>query len=358
MATVGHTLTGLSIWGSWSAKLPGRVLPAIWPGILILCAHLIDLVEWFLTVVFRGTFTQHEVTHSPLLILATLGSALLLLAVLFRPRSAIPYILVSAAILSHIPLDMLSFREGLLRLYGVPQGDEESPSLRNSIMAEMWLYGFVFVAVMLLRAARCTYARSGPKKLAWVLLAISFAAALSRYTPIWIPVYMMGLGHSLVVLRREFSARLLWSVVPLTPLFLLLVVEVKASNDELEARRLQAEGRITEALSLHQAALAAPTRSDKTGIYVYMSLCHRDLGELEQSEKCLIEAEKGSEVPQWPRLARAQLYVDPRARGTTFYRPEETRRILEEMRDSKKSRRYAEIAQFHLDRLKRQGILP
>lgn len=338
--------------------LPGRVLPAIWPGLLVLSAHLIDLVEWTLTATLPESFTSHQVTHSPVLTGATLAGALTLLGLIFRPRSPVPYLLVAVAVLSHIPLDMLSFREGLARLYGVATPDDGPPGLRASLTAEAWLFGLLFVAVTLTQAALHPRLRPATRRFTWVLLGLSVIAALTRVAVVWAPFYVIALTHGFLVRRSDYAPRLLWSLVPVLPLLLLLAVEVRAARTESQALRLQTAGRLAEALALHRQALAAPARSSKTGIYVHMSLCYRDLGDYRQAEECLLRAEMTSELPEWPRVTRAQLYVYPKTRGTPFFRPEVAERILSEMRDSGRSKRYAEIARFHIDRLRRQGILP
>lgn len=358
MATIGHTLTGMTICGSWSATLPGRVLPAVWPGLLILSAHLIDLVEWGLTVARPESFTQHGVTHSPWLIATTLLAPLLVLAIVFRVRSPMPYLLVAAAILSHVVLDLRAVREAVVSLYGATVEGDEGAGLGVSIRAECWLFGFCLVAALLLRTLIHTGVRTKSGRLSAGLLALTMISVITRLMVIWAPTYLLSLIHASLALRWRPSLKLAWNLVPLTPLLLLLGVEAWAGRTEQHARSLQAAGRLAEALSLHRAALATPTRSDKTGIYIHMSLCLRDLGDLDGAERALLSAEKGSEQPQWPRLTRAQLYVWPGARGTAMYRPDAARQILEDMRSASDSGRYARIAEFHLDRLRRQGVLP
>ena len=67
MATIGHTLIGLSLGSLSRAESRGQALRYIWPGLIVLMAHLVDIAEWVVILAAPAYFDQHFVTNSPLI---------------------------------------------------------------------------------------------------------------------------------------------------------------------------------------------------------------------------------------------------------------------------------------------------
>lgn len=331
MATIGHTLVGLSAGGACPRRLLTPRAAAIWLGVTVLAAHLIDVVEWLLTVVAPGHFSQHAVTHSPLLVVSVLVGSLVLSAIGLRSRHPLPYVLISAAILSHLVMDFVPFRKWLLVVYGHETGSASNPMpLRAAIEAEVWAYGLLLVLVALHQASRQPGCPPLGRRAAIVLAILSIAAAITRTPLIWIPAYGLALVHAIVLLRRHLTPSLAWGLVPLVPLFALMATEAVSYRLFKEACALQKQGQYDSAISLHRRALGLPTRSAKDSIYVYLSFCYLDRGELEACFQALQKAIEIAEVPVFARMSLARFYVSGKTRGTQFDRPDEAALIFRE----------------------------
>lgn len=341
---------GLSLGSAWKARLPGKVLPAIWIGFVILCAHLIDLVEWILILINPTRFSSHELTNSPALVGLVFIALVLLLAVVWRVRTLTPYLIVAAALASHLVLDHLGVRRWLSNLYATGEFDELLP-LEISIEAEIWFYGVTVVLVLLVRAALDRTCPRAGRKVAIGLAVVATVAMLTRRPIIWAPCYAIGTLHALLLLRRELHPTMLWGIVPLLPLFVLVAAELWASRVEREALAHEQRGAYAAAARLHQRALAAPKRSSRTSIYIHLSNCQRELDDWQGAERSLRLAVATAESRHWPLLSLARLLSHPKARGTEHYRPEEAIAILRQIAADPDARKYHPGARKELSRL-------
>ncbi len=356
MATIGHSLVGLSIGSLGPSEVRGRAFRYAWPGLIVLLAHLVDIAEWAVILVAPGYFDQHFVTNSPMVTAGLVAAVWLGLAIFVRLRRPWPYLLAALAVFSHLLLDHPLVRTVLADLHG-PSSAEEMPGLADTISAELWLYGLVLVIVGLVRAARQKGCPPRGRTAAWVLGIIALITAATRVPALWMPAYGVAALHTSLLLRRELELRFLWSLVPLVPLAALLTVELWAGYLYQEARALQVNKDYAAAALMYEQALAVPARSQKLGAHVRLSQCQRELADFAASEATLLRAVKMCDRPDWPHCVLAGLYADSRAKRTPQFRPEEAARLLHEVVDGLSPARVKAHARRKLDRLRRQGLI-
>jgi len=328
MATVGHTLVGLSLAGCSRAESRGGSMRFVWLGVMVLLAHLLDIVEWGVILAAREYFDHHWVSNSLRLTSIVVGLVCAGLALFARLRKPWPYVLAAAAVFSHVGLDYPVWRAALIDTYGWPLSDAP-PSLGQTLAAEVWLYGLLLVEGVLVRAS---LARGCPRRgraLAGVLAAAVILAAVSRNPWLWVPAYGVAVLHGLVLMRRAFNWRLAWSVIPLVPLLALLTVEFYGEWLYHHGERLEHEGDCAAAIRMFDRALAVPTRSPRTLAYVHKSLCLRSLGDFAAAEKALLQSESIRESRDWTRFQLAWFYLDGRVKGTPYDRPDLSVKYLE-----------------------------
>ncbi|HKQ47319.1 MAG TPA: hypothetical protein VJZ71_04525 [Phycisphaerae bacterium] len=294
---------------------------------MVLAAHSVDIAEWLITLWEPSRFSQHLVTHSPLWtsVLVVILWAILTLA---RVQSPWPYLCIAVAVFSHLLLDYLPARLLLLEVYGSTELTAW-PDFRESIIAEIWIYGLVLVLVSLWQSARTTGCSRPARKLAGVMAASCVIAALTRNGYIWSVAYAIASAHALLLLRRAIKPALLWSLVPLIPMAAMGAVELWSLLIYRQARKLQAAGDFGEAAKRHREALAVPTRTSKVSILVYKSFCEVELKNWAAAEQDLLAAARVAEDPIWAELSLAEFYVNRRLRETPYFRPWEAQRIAE-----------------------------
>lgn len=330
MATIGHTLVGLSLGGLCPAQPRSRALPFFWLGLMVLAAHCVDIAEWFVTLWAPSRSSQHSVTHSPLLTTLLVVILWAILALAARVRSPWPYLFIAAGVLSHLLLDFQPARLFLLKIYGSAERTA-SPDLRESIFAEIWLYGLFLVLVLLWQSVRTPVCSRPARTLAALLAGLSLLAAMTRNVFIWAPAYAIATVHALLLLRRAIKPRLLWNLVPLIPIAAMGAVELWSMLLYRQARKLQADGDFAEAAKWHREALAVPKRTSKVSIYVYLSACDVELKNWSAAEQDLLAAVRLAEDPIWAELSLAEFYVNRRLRETAYFRPWEAQRIAEKV---------------------------
>ncbi len=330
MATIGHTLVGLSLGGLCPAQPRPRALPFFWLGLMVLAAHSVDIAEWIITLWAPSRSSQHSVTHSPLLTTLLVVLLWAIFALTARVRSPWPYLFIAAGVFSHLLLDYLPARERLLELFG-GDVDEQGIGLRQSIVAEIWLYGLFLVLVLLWQSARTPGCSRPARTLAALFAGLSLLAAVTRNVFIWAPAYAIATVHALLLLRRVIKPALLWSLVPLIPMAAMGTVELWSMLLYRQARKLQAAGNFAEAAQWHREALAVPTRTSKVSIYVYLSFCDVELKNWAAAEQDLLTAVRLAEDPMWAELSLAEFYVNRRLRETAYFRPWEAQRIAEKV---------------------------
>lgn len=356
MATIGHTLVGLSIGGLCPARSRTRILQFFWLGLMVLAAHLVDIAEWLLTTQSRTQFRQHFVTHSA-------GSTTILVVILWailalgaRVRSPWPYLCVAVGVFSHLLLDYLPARIFLVDLYG-REKPNRAIGLLQSIIAEIWLYGLVLVLVALWKAARSPGCPRPAKTLAMVLAGACAMSALSRVAWIWAPIYALSTAHAILLLRRSIRPALLWSLVPMIPIFILLALELVSLRYYQKALVYEDAKDLASAVRFHRKALAVPARSSRVQIYVHLAACESQIHELAAAERDYLTAVKLSEEPGWAKIALASFYVFDPTRNTPYHRPRETRRILEDVIEGDYSPSDKALAAERLEYFQKSGIL-
>ncbi len=356
MATIGHTLVGLSIGGLCPAQSRTRILQFFWLGLMVLAAHLVDIAEWVLTTQSRTQYHQHFVTHSAWSTTVLVVILWAILALGARVRSPWPYLCVAVGVFSHLLLDYLPVRNFIADLYG-----RETPSLAigllQSIIAEIWLYGLFLVLVALWQAARSPGCPRPAKKLAMVLAGACVLSAVTRVVWIWAPVYALATAHGVLLLRRSIRPALLWSLVPMIPIFILLAVELVSLRYYQQALVYEDAKDLATAVRLHRKALALPARSSRVQIFVHLAACESQIHELAAAERDYLTAVKLSEEPGWAKIALASFYVFNPTHNTEYYRPQETRRILEDVIQGDYSSRDKALAAERLEYFQKSGIL-
>lgn len=351
MATIGHTLTGLA--GAGLIRLPpSSRLRWLWPGLMVLAAHLVDLVEWIALLLQPLRTDRHFVTNSPLITAGITAAVWIALAIFARVRSIWLYALVGAAIFSHLLLDHRLARYALHIGYDhAATTDEGGPRLLDSFTAEVWFYGLILVLVCL---GRVIIRRDCPRRgrqAAWLLAVAATAAAATRNALLLGPAYGLALIHGGLLFRRGLDRRFLWSVVPLLPLVALLGFELSANRLARAAAAAWRQGDVSTAHRLCERALAVPTRSSQLSTRLLLSYCQRRVGDLADAEETLNHAEQVCEDPSWPQLARAALYLHGDSRGTDFDRPAAAARILRSLSDGPADPDVRLVARRRLDRL-------
>jgi hypothetical protein len=296
----------------------------------VLAAHSVDLAEWGVRLVAPHYYQTDMTRNSPVTAGAIVLAAWLAMGIGVRWRSVRPYLLVAAAVFSHLILDHAQVRLFVVESYnGLSQ--DESSSLSRSILAECWLYGLVFVLVVLARASSIRGCSVNGRRAAGVLVVLSLLAALSRIAAVWIPVYGLACVHALMLMRREIHVRYLWSVVPLVPLAALVGVEAWSAKVEGKAWQLQKNRQYAEAIGLHERVLEIPTRSSKGGVYLRIGVCCQATGKFEAAAEALQKAIRISEDTYWARYCLARLHTNEDVAGTSLYDPAEAGALLQRL---------------------------
>lgn len=356
MATIGHTLVGLTLAAGPKSRPPGRFLGLMWIGLMVLFAHLIDISEWMLLLLAPGRFSTHSVTNEPwLIVTVTLCVAALLVS--GRVRNPVLYLVAGVSILSHVLLDLRSVRLSLANLYGW-SGDQGFPTFREMFISEVWLFGFTLSVVVLVRSLREPRIKQATKYLGAALAATAAISALSRLPYLWMPAYSLAVIHAGLVMKWRPRPVHLWVLAPLAPLLALVVTEIYAGQLQSRGQDLTQAKEYQAALEPLEAALRIATRSSKVGTRVYLSTCKYMLNDLPDAEHQLLQVIDDPENPYWPRLMLAYFYVAPKTKNTPFHRPEETRRLLESIAEDPRAGRTSEIARGQLKRMIDERLIP
>jgi hypothetical protein len=325
-----------------------------WPGVMVLLAHLLDIVEWGVILIAPTYFGRHWVSNSLWSTSVVAAVVCAALAVFVRLRRPWPYLLAIGAIFSHVGLDHPLWRAVLVDLYGDAPTDE-LVGLGRSVLVEVWFYGLLLVGVLVVRA--CTV-RGCPRRgrvAAGLLAAAAILAAVSRNPWLWIPAYCLTVLHVLLLLRSTLNWRLVWGVLPVIPLFALLAVEVWAGWLYQQGESLKGSGDPAAAIVMFERSIAVPTRSPKTGAYVQVSHCWRSLGEFAAAETALLQAESLNEGRYWARYQLAWFYLDNRLKGTRFDRPDLSAERLRQVIDGDAPANIKAYARRFLADLRKQG---
>lgn len=358
MATIGHTLIGLSM-----AALPGpdarrdRRLWVIWPGVLVLLGHLVDLAEWVVIVAAPTVFDSHFVSNSPLVAVGLVGVVSLMLATVCGQRRLWPFVIAAIVVLSHVVMDLRGVRIWILRSSGLTD-DPEAPGLGPLVAGDLWLYGLLFVWFLMLKAA--LQPRVSPKSrwLAGILLAFSTIAAMTRTPTLWAVAYVLATGHALLLLRRELGPSRLWGILPILPLLGLLGVELWAAHVQGLADERRESGDFVNAASLYREAIDIPTRSAKLDGWLKLSHCQVQMRDVYAAERSLRRAAALAERPWLARYWLGVLYGHEYAVGTDLYRPAEAAEIFNELINGPYDPSLKNSARARLEGLRKRGAAP
>ena len=329
MATIGHGLVGLSLAGLSRAKSRGNAMRFTWPGFMFLLGHVIDVIEWVTVILFANWADGHYLTHSPLMTVGFVAVVCGLVAAFGKVRRPWPYFLIAVCIFSHLALDSARGRVFLANLYGVTPEGLEGYSLRETVTAEIWLYGLMLLLVLLVRGVLDSKIRKRGKILTGVVAALAILAAATRLAAVWIPVYVLGYLHAGMMLRREIDLRMAWGGLFLIPLVVCVVSEVHASRLSGDAWALQMDQDYRGAIRLYNNSLAYPQRASPVNTLTHIGQCYDALGDLPEAERYFKKAMTVSEEPGWGHYWLAWFYANRNWQATPFYKPQEAMRILE-----------------------------
>gem|GEM_PF-3389847 len=356
MATVGHTFVGLSLGGLCRDKDRNHAMPYIWTGLVVLLAHLVDLVEWAVTLVTPSTRDNHPLTHSPLLA----GGLVVLVWVVLRLattlRSVWGYLIVALAILSHLVLDHPQVRRLVADASGIMPHDE-LPRLRETVLAEVWFYGAFLVVALLFRARREPGTPRAGRYACGALGLIAVGAAATRHVALWAPAYCLALIHAGLLLRRNLKPQLAWSLVPLVPLFAFVGVEAAAAVLVRQAESLRKDGNFAQAVGFYQRALDIPTRTAAVRTYVNLAMCYEALDRPAEAEATLLRGRAHTYGNVWADFWLARFYADPRRRGTPYFRPRRAAEMFRQIRDGPAEQAAHNAAIAMLQRMRKAGSI-
>lgn len=358
MATIGHTLVGLSFAGCSRAQSRDRRLPYVWIGLMVLMAHLVDVVEWFTVVLVPGWKNGHYLTHSPIYTAIMVGAVCGCIAFFAKVRRPMVFLLVALAVFSHLLLDWYGGRKALANAAGVIEETEigkDGFPLRQMIVAEIWLYGLLLIEVLLWRAASDKRCPSSGRHIAGYLAAVAVVAAGTRIAAIWAPVYTVCALHSALMLRRDLSWRLAWGAVPLIPLGICLCGELYSSHLIASAKDRMMAGEYHEAISRYERSLRFPARASQVSTYVNIGQCYEYMREPLLAEATFMKAIRADDTPNSGQYWLAWLYANQNYVGTPIYRPDEAARILRELIGSTIRARVKELAAMLLADIERRG---
>ncbi len=326
MATIGHTLAGLSLAACGPRKARGGLMPHLWPAFIVLLAHAVDLIEWGAAVVGVAPADSHFLTHAPLATGVVVLLVWIALALGAKLRSPVPYLIVAAAVFSHLLLDSRSVRFFVAHSYARRETYSQQP-FAQAFMAEIWLLGLAFVLVALTRAAlQSTCPRKG-RVGAYALALATLAAAASRLPAVWIPTYLVSLAHAAVLLRKRFHLRQLWGIVVVSPVLVFVLVEATAAHLTAKGLALRKAGRLHEAIQVQKRVLRLPIRESHAWHYFHLAISYERLEQLAKAEAAFLDAMVIGDAAPWPEICLARLYVNPKSRASGLYRPQEARQL-------------------------------
>jgi len=339
MATIGHALVGLSLSELCPQRARTGALKYVWTGLIVFLAFVVDLVEWVATFFLPRDSDKHFLSNSAWLGGLVCFVACIAAAVMTRSRHIMIYLIVAAAIFSHLPLDSSRGREFLAESYGISD-DLRLLTAWQAAEAECWLYGLLLCEVSLLLAMIDRRCPSKARLLAIFLAILSAAAAYTREIYLWAPAYLLALLHVALLWQAAFDRRMLWGLLFLVPLLVVPVSQILARLYTDQAVKLREAKDYRGALALHERVLSMPTRASFASNYLEMSRCYDAMGEPARSEAALLEMRRGSHEygPHIPNFWLARFYMNRRWIGTNYYRPQMAAQLLRGIvRESKRS---------------------
>ncbi|MBI5763813.1 MAG: tetratricopeptide repeat protein [Planctomycetes bacterium] len=335
-------------------------LPYVWIGLMVLMAHLVDVVEWFTVVLVPGWRNGHYLTHSPLYTGILAGIICAGVAIVAKVRRPFVFLLIVLTVLSHLLLDWYGGRKALADAAGVLEETEigkDGFPLRQMIVAEIWLFGLLLIEVLLWRAASDKRCPTLGRSTAGFLAAVAVIAAGTRIAAVWGLVYAICSAHAALLLRRDLTWRLAWGLVPLIPLGICLCGELYSSHLVATARDRMMAGEYRQAISLYERSLRFPARASRVSIFVNIGQCYEYMKEPLLAEATFLKAIHADDTPNAGQYWLAWLYANQNWRGTPMYRPDEAARLLRELINSSIRPRVKQLSVDLLAELERRGHL-
>jgi hypothetical protein len=300
----------------------------LWIGLVVVGAHLLDLVEWMFCRVLGWTdnirFLTHSVTHTTLVALLTCAA----IRLTTRLRGAAFYGVLAIAVLSHFVLDQYPVRWFVADAYHVAHS-EGLPDRARSIEAEVWLFGLPLVLVLLIQASRMSGVSRVGRLLSAVLAMGAVAAFATRSRWAWPPVYALCILHAMILGRRRLSWSMLWNITPMLVLAPLLAIELWAGHLFHAAHQQMIARDYDGAIETYRRAIALPARSSPSQYWIKLAVACRGANRMDESEAAYETAH--AVEPHWWAAAYhlAMFRCDPTLRGTKYYRPEEAQRLYD-----------------------------
>jgi tetratricopeptide (TPR) repeat protein len=302
---------------------------------MILSAHGLDLVEWTGQMIAPSRFDTHFATASWM---AAGGITFLAFAAMYflaRLRNPACYLAMAAAILSHLLLDSRFWRIWTADLYQYKPFREFPLPLREYITAEIWLYGLLWLLILLLRTAQRAGTHRIVKSAAIALAVLCMAAAATRTPEFWVPVYGLILFLVLWVRRKRLSTRAWWNVPVLLPLLSLVIVEIVVARLDKQGDELRRSGDWANAVELFRRADRLPSRQPVGWRKVHLGQCLAELGDLASAEAEYLKGAAMFDEPNWANYWLARFYIE-RDHASRFYRPDKAAALFSSLIASKK----------------------
>lgn len=355
MASVGHSLVGLSFAGFSDRESRGGKLPYVWVGFMVLMGHLVDVVEWIVIVVAPSYFDRHFVTNSPMVTAGIAAFVCLLLFVVFRVRRILVYVLTVLAIFSHLLLDLPVVLAALGDIYFGSADTSEMPSVTDLIPAELWAYGGVLLLVTLFNASRRKGVPRGGRLLSGVFAFLLVGTAVTRIPYLWGSVYALAGMHALLLYRRCWTWRVIWSLVPAAPLVVLLGFELWSVHLYHEATTLRHARQYAAAEATYRRMIDVPTRSPKELARVYLGDCLLNQGRFGEAEVELLNSIARTEHPDFGRIVLAAMYMSSKTENTEYHKLGDAVVLCEEILAGNARPHLKGIASRRLRELNKQG---
>lgn len=309
MATVGHALIGLAgaVLMPDTTKRPPRRVALLWPGIMVLLACALDLVEWA-EVWIDPLAPETPVAERHLaLVLAGCAGLGLLVAVLTRTWRVAGVLLLVAVTASHVLLDTGTVRAMVARMGGAEPAYEETHEFAlRIIFSELRLYGLIMVLAILAAASRAIPTRR-TRRVSLVLAIVCVGAALGPSVWIWAPPYLAALLYGFGALHALARPIALLNLLFILPTAVLAIAHAEGARRlELATESFRNRDQPT-AVRGFESALALRTRRGREAAYGRMGEAYEIMGDVAAAELNYRKAIAVAAKPGWYELLLARL---------------------------------------------------
>jgi tetratricopeptide (TPR) repeat protein len=311
-------------------------MAAAWPGVMVLSAHGLDLVEWTCQAIAPREIDTHFASASGWIGLGIALVAMGMMYLLGRIRRPGCYLAMGAAILSHVLLDSKWWRIWTASLYSQSEAKTNAPMLLEAVTSETWLYGIILILMLLVQTVRRSSTSRAPvqysnRNAAIVMGLLCVAAALSRIRPLWAGAYCVALLCVLWIRRSRISVSVLWNVPVLLPLLLMVFAEILVADLDSRGEESRIKGDYSAAVATFRRAESIPSRGDSGWRKVHLGQCLSELGESEAAERAYLQGVAMSGEPNWAKYWLARFYMEQRDRHSPYYRPQQAKQLFQEL---------------------------